>query len=179
MEKKVKIPATIKADIDEAAVWALKAGKGKRVYGGGTSGIFLGDEYTITGVTYTSTKMKPRKMDQEVWDDLTSAEKEVQGMTCGWFALTTNNNKNLAFTAIMGEKSMYGFPYWEDVPAEQKAEGFDPTKIFKPSRRTAESWIEAGCDNLIGSTIRCVATKEYIPDGQDFTVRVRAWEIVK
>ena len=178
MEKKVKIPNAIKANVDDAAVKALNAGKGQRVYGGGTSGITVGDEYSIKGVTYTEQLMPPTGMDNAEWRGLSEAEQREQGVQRGWFAFTTNNG-NLAFSAVMGEKGMDGLPYWQDVPAEQKAEGFDPTKIFKPSARTAETWVEAGCDGLIGKTIRCVATKEYEPEGQSFTIRVRAWEIVE
>lgn len=177
MEKKVKIPNAIKANVDDAAVQALNAGKGQRVYGGGTSGISLEDEYTLKGVTYTEQLMPPTGMDNAEWRALSDAEKAEQGVQRGWFAFTTNNG-NLAFSSVMGEKGQNTENYWKDVPAEQKAEGFDPTKIFMPSCRTAETWVEAGCDALIGKTIRCVAVHEYEPEGQTFTIRVRAWEIV-
>lgn len=171
MNKKL-IPANVVNKVDNLAQAALEEGKGNRVYGGGTSGISVGDEYTINGVTFVTQLMPPQGMTSKEWRALTEDEQKEQGVPRSWFAFTTNNG-NLAFASVMGEKDMYTEDYWNGVTT--KADDFDVTKLFRPSARTADAWTTNGYDNLLDHTIKCVATKEYTPDGQDFQVRVRAW----
>ena len=177
MNKK-DFPKNLVNKIDEKAATALENGKGQRVYGGGLSGIKVGDIYTLTGVTFTEQLMPDsKKITTSEWNKLTEDEKVASGMGVlrSWFSFTSNNG-NLAFASVQGEKEMYSEEYWKDVTT--KVDDFDVTKLFRPSARTAEAWTAASYDNLIGKTIKCVATKEYTPEGQDFDIRVRAWVIV-
>ena len=53
---------------------------------------------------------------------------------------------------------------------------FDASKIFVPSARTPAAWIKSGCDNLIGKTLECVATKDF--KRGNFDAKARAFVLV-
>lgn len=178
MNKK-DFPTDVVKFCDEKFINAIESGKGQRVYGAGTSGISVGDEYTILGVTAIEDQLLPdssKGITTEQWRNMSAEEREENGVKRSWLAFTTNNG-NLAFSALMGEKGMFTKDYWSGERVKV-SEDFDVDKLFRPSCRTGEAWIKAKFDGLIGKTVRCVGTKTYTPEGQAFDVNVRAWAVL-
>lgn len=160
MDKKDLVAKSLDKVISEVAVNALASGKGTRAIGS-PLGISIGDKYTILGIDYRENWFAPEDSDLTVNDlnEMTDEEKTEAGCRKqGWFVFTTNNG-DLSFSAVLGDSQMTKAEFWDDK--SQKAEGFDVTKIFVPSARTPAAWIKTGCDNLIGRTLECVATKDF------------------
>lgn len=174
MNKKDYVPQNMEKFVSEAAVAALVAGKGSRAYGAG-NGIEVGNEYTLLKIDYRESLFPPRDMSTEEFnalpeksEDPEEITREKVGRVNGWFEFTTNNG-SLSFAAVIGDKDMYSEDFWKE--GATKAEDFDVTKLFRPTSRTPEAWIKGGCDNLIGKTLKCVATREYQRGAFDAKVR--------
>lgn len=186
MNLKDSLPSNIEGNISESALAALESSAGSRVIGGGASGISVGDVFTVNSIDYQTGLVPPRGMSTKTWNNLSDSEKKEKGVERSWFTFLTNNG-NLSFGAILGQKDMYETDYWKAPEKDSEesattvvevADGFDVTKIFKPSARVPLVWVKAGCDKLIGKTVKCVGIKQYRPAGQTFDVRVRAFEVV-
>lgn len=172
MDKKKLAHQKIQANVSESAYLALDSGKGNNAIGM-SDGIVLDAEYTIMGVDYTESYFAPKGMTYEDFQELTEEQRQEKGVKRGWFVFTTNNGA-LSFSAVMGDINMYNSGFWDDTA--QTVDDFDVTKIIKVSCRTPAAWIKQGCDDLIGKTIKCVATKEF-RRGQ-FDAKARAFVIV-
>lgn len=175
-----KFSRDVEAILDDAAKAAFDEGKGNRVIGGGAQAIAVGDAHKLLGVTHMHSYMRPTRGEKAItekeWEGLTRDERTERGELREWFAFITDKG-TLSFTAVMGENGMTTEDYWATGKVA-KAEDFDPAKIIVPSARVPRVWAENEFDDLIGKTIKCVATKEYKPGGQTFDVRVRAWVVV-
>lgn len=172
MNKKDYAAASIEKLVSDAAFQALEAGKGSRAYGAG-NGIEVGNEYKLLKVDYRESLFPPREMSTEEFNELSEAEQKEVGRVNGWFEFVTNNG-SLSFGAVFGDKDMYKDDFWAD--AENKADDFDVTTIFRPTSRTPEAWIKSGCDNLLGKTLKCVATREY--NSRGFDAKARAFVVI-
>lgn len=172
MDNKDKyVSKKIKDAISESAVEALSNGKGNRAYGT-TSGIEVGNEYTLMSINYRSEYLKPKTITNEEWNEMSDEEKEdAVGKKSEWFEFLTNNGP-VSFGAMLGNIKMYANEYWADG---ETADDFDVTKLFKPSCRVPSAWIKQGVDDLIGKTIKCVGIK--IDKSGTFETTVRAWVI--
>lgn len=162
----------IVALVSENAYNALESGKGSRAYGAG-NGIEVGNEYTLLKIDYRESLFPPKNMSAEEFGELSEAEQKEVGRVNGWFEFITNNG-SLSFGAVFGDKDMYADEFWADT--EDKADDFDVNAIFRPTSRTPEAWIKSGCDNLLGKTLRCVATREY--NSRGFDAKARAFVVI-
>lgn len=161
MNKKDLVARNLEKVVTEAAVNALAEGKGTRAVGA-PLGISVGNTYTILGIDYREGWFAPNDSDLTNAEiaEMTDDEKVEAGCRFnGWFYFTTNNG-DLSFSAVLGDSDMTKPEFWDKV--ETKAEDFDPAKIFVPTARTPAAWIKAGCDNLVGKTLRCIATKDFM-----------------
>lgn len=158
--------------VSDSAFQALEDGKGARAYGAG-NGIEIGNEYTLLKIDYRESLFPPRDMTTEEFNELSEEEKKEVGRVNGWFEFVTNNG-TLSFGAVFGDKDMYSDDFWADT--ENKADDFDVNNIFRPTSRTPEAWIKSGCDNLLGKTLKCVATREY--NSRGFDAKARAFVVI-
>lgn len=172
MDKKKLANQKILSLVSEAAYIALDSGKGNNAIGM-TDGITLDTEYTLLGADYVEGYFAPKDMSDEDFRELSEEQRQEQGVKRGWFVFNTNNG-NLSFSAVIGDTNMYKPEFWDDTA--NKADDFDVTKIIKVSCRTPSAWIKQGCDDLIGKTIKCVATKTFKRGA--FDVKARAFVIV-
>lgn len=160
MDKKDLVARNLEKVVTEAAVNALAEGKGTRAVGA-PLGVSVGNSYTILGVDYRESWFAPTGSNLTNAQIAEMSDEEKTDAGCrhiGWFYFTTNNG-DLSFSAVFGDSEMTKPEFWEGV--ETKADDFDCTKIFVPSARTPAAWIKSGCDNLIGKTLKCVATKDF------------------
>lgn len=175
MDKKDLVARNLEKVVSEAAVNALAEGKGTRAVGA-PLGVSVGNEYTILGIDYREDWFAPTDSQLTRADiaEMSDEEKEEAGCRFnGWFYFTTNNG-DLSFTAVLGDNEMTKPEFWDKV--ETKAEDFDCAKIFVPSARTPAAWIKSGCDNLVGKTLKCVATKDFMRGS--FPAKARAFVLV-
>ncbi len=175
MDKKDLVARSLEKFISEEAINALAEGKGTRAVGA-PLGVSIGNTYTITGVRYREDWFAPNdsKLTRADITEMSDEEKEEAGCRFnGWFYFTTNNG-DLSFSAVFGDSEMTKPEFWDKV--ETKAQDFDVTKIFVPSDRTPAGWIKSGCDNLIGKTLKCVATKDFMRG--NYPAKARAFMLV-
>ena len=175
MDKKDLVARTLDKVVTEKAVNALAEGKGTRAVGA-PLGVSVDNTYTILGIDYREDWFAPNdsNLTREDIAEMSDDEKAEAGCRFnGWFYFTTNNG-DLSFTAVLGDSEMTKPEFWEGV--ETKAEDFDSAKIFVPSARTPAAWIKSGCDNLVGKTLKCVATKDF-KRGQ-YPTKARAFVLV-
>jgi hypothetical protein len=175
MDKKDLVARNLEKVTSEAAINALAAGKGTRAVGA-PLGVTLGNTYTILGIDYRENWFPPTDSNLTSADIAEMSDDEKVEAGCrlnGWFYFTTNNG-DLSFSAVLGDSEMTKPEFWDKV--ETKAEDFDAAKIFVPSARTPAAWIKTGCDNLIGKTIKCVATKDF--KRGNFDAKARAFMLV-
>ena len=175
MDKKDLVARSLEKFISEEAINALAEGKGTRAVGA-PLGVSIGNTYTITGIRYREDWFAPNdsKLTRADIAEMSDEEKEDAGCRFnGWFYFTTNNG-DLSFSAVFGDSEMTKPEFWDKV--ETKAEDFDPAKIFVPSDRTPAGWIKSGCDNLIGKTLKCVATKDFMRG--NYPAKARAFVLV-
>ena len=174
MDKKDFANKNLVSFVSDKAFEALAAGKGIRAIGV-EPGIKVGSTYKICGIDFDSSWFSPDNKDYSASElnEMTDDEKREEGCQFReWFTFKTNNG-NLSFSAVMGVQEMFSEDFWKDV--ETKSADFDVTKIFKVSNRTPSMWIKEGCDDLIGKTLTCVATKTY--KRGSFPVNVRAFVV--
>lgn len=175
MDKKDLVARSLEKVVSEKAVNALAEGKGTRSVGA-PNGVSVGNSYTILGIDYRESWFAPAGsgLTNSEISEMSDDEKVEAGCRLnGWFVFTTSNG-DLSFTAVLGDSEMTKPEFWDGV--ETKAEGFDPSKIFVPSARTPAAWIKLGCDNLIGKTLVCVATRDY--KRGNFDAKARAFVLV-
>lgn len=179
MDKKDLVARNLEKVVSEKAINALAEGKGTRAIGA-PNGISVGNSYTILGIDYregwfspTETDGKPTYTNAEIAEMSDDEKVEAGCRFNGWFYFTTNNG-DLSFTAVLGDSEMTKPEFWNDV--QTKADNFNASKIFVPSARTPAAWIKSGCDNLIGKTLKCVATKDF-KRGR-FAAKARAFVLV-
>lgn len=174
MDKKDLVARNLDKVVTEAAVNALAEGKGTRAVGA-PLGVSVGNEYTILGIDYRENWFAPNGSNLTPADIAEMSDDEKVEAGCrlnGWFYFTTNNG-DLSFSAVLGDSEMTKPEFWNNV--ETKAPDFDCTKIFVPSARTPAAWIKSGCDNLIGKTLKCVATKDF--KRGNFDAKARAFAL--
>lgn len=174
MDKKDLVKASLVKFVSDKAFEALETGKGIRAIGV-EPGIKVGSTYKICGIDFDSNWFSPDDKDYSASELNEMSEDEKREAGCQfreWFTFKTNNG-NLSFSAVMGVQEMFTDEFWKDV--ETKSVDFDVTKIFKTSNRTPSMWIKEGCDDLIGKTLTCVATKTYMRGS--FPVNVRAFVV--
>lgn len=175
MDKKDLVARNLEKVVTEKAVNALAEGKGTRAVGA-PNGISVGNSYTILGIDYREGWFAPTgsNLTNAEITEMSDDEKVEAGCRFnGWFYFTTSNG-DLSFSAVMGTSEMTNPEFWKDV--QTKAEDFDAAKIFVPSARTPAAWIKLGCDNLIGKTLKCVATRDF--KRGDFDAKARAFVLV-
>ena len=175
MDKKDLVARNLEKVVTEAAVNALAEGKGTRAVGA-PLGVSVGNTYTILGVDYRESWFAPKgsNLTNAQIAEMSDDEKVDAGCRYnGWFYFTTNNG-DLSFSAVLGDSEMTKPEFWDKV--ETKAQDFDAAKIFVPSARTPAAWIKSGCDNLIGKTLKCVATKDFTRG--DYDAKARAFVLV-
>lgn len=175
MDKKDLVARNLEKVVTEAAVNALAEGKGTRAVGA-SLGVSVGNSYTILGIDYREDWFAPNdsNLTREDIAEMSDDEKAEAGCRLnGWFYFTTNNG-DLSFSAVLGDSEMTKPEFWDNV--ETKAQDFDAAKIFVPSARTPAAWIKSGCDNLIGKTLQCVATKDF--KRGNFDAKARAFVLV-
>lgn len=175
MDKKDLVAKSLDKVISEVAVDALASGKGTRAIGS-PLGISKGDKYTLLGIDYRENWFAPEDSDLTANDlnEMTDDEKTEAGCRKqGWFVFTTNNG-DLSFSAVLGDSQMTKAEFW--VEGADTVEGFDVSQIFVPTARTPAAWIKMGCDNLIGKTLKCVATKDFRRG--NFAAKARAFVLV-
>lgn len=172
MDKRDLVARNLEKVVTEAAVNALAEGKGSRAVGA-PLGVSVDNTYTILGIDYREGWFAPTgsTLTNAEIAEMSDEEKEAAGCRFnGWFYFITNNG-DLSFSAVLGDSEMTKPEFWDEV--ETKAKDFDVAKIFVPSARTPAAWIKSGCDNLVGKTLKCVATKDF-KRGQ-FPVKARAF----
>ena len=175
MDKKDLVARNLEKVVTENAIAALAAGKGARAVGA-PLGVSVDNTYTILGIDYREGWFAPTgsNLTNSEIAEMSDDEKVEAGCRFnGWFYFTTNNG-DLSFSAVLGDSEMTKPEFWDGV--ETKAHDFDVTKIFVPSARTPAAWIKLGCDNLIGETLKCVATKDF--KRGNFDAKVRAFVLV-
>lgn len=175
MDKKDLVAKSLDKVITENAVNALVDGKGTRAVGA-PLGVSVGNTYTILGIDYREGWFAPTgsNLTNDEIAEMSDDEKVEAGCRFnGWFLFTTNNG-DLSFSAVLGDSEMTKPEFWDGV--ETKAQDFDAAKIFVPSARTPAAWIKSGCDNLIGKTLMCVATKDF--KRGNFDAKARAFVLV-
>ena len=175
MDKRDLVARNLEKAVSERAINALAEGKGTRAVGA-PLGISVSNTYTILGIDYREDWFAPNdsKLTRAEIAEMSDDEKVDAGCRFnGWFYFTTNNG-DLSFSAVLGDSEMTKPEFWDKV--ETKVQDFDPAKIFVPSARTPAAWIKSGCDDLIGKTLKCVATKDF-KRGQ-FPVKARAFVLV-
>lgn len=174
MDKKDLVKASLVKFVSDRAFEALAAGKGNRAIGV-EPGIKVGNTYKICSVDFDSSWFSPDDKDYSASELNEMSDEEKREAGCQfreWFTFVTNNG-NLSFSAVMGVQEMFTDEFWKDV--ETKSADFDVTKIFKASNRTPSLWAKEGCDDLVGKTLTCVATKTY--KRGSFPVNVRAFVV--
>ena len=175
MDKKDLVARNLEKVVTEAAVNALAEGKGARAVGA-PLGVSVDNTYTILGIDYREGWFAPTgsTLTNAEIAEMSDEEKEEAGCRFnGWFYFITNNG-DLSFSAVLGDSEMTKPEFWDMV--ETKAEDFDVAKIFVPSARTPAAWIKSGCDNLVGKTLKCVATKDF--KRGNFDAKARAFVLV-
>lgn len=175
MDKKDLVARNLEKVVTEAAVNALAEGKGTRAVGA-PLGVSVGNTYTILGVDYRESWFAPTdsNLSNAEIAEMSDDEKAEAGCRLnGWFYFTTNNG-DLSFSAVLGDSEMTKPEFWNGV--QTKVDDFDATKIFVPSARTPAAWIKSGCDNLVGKTLRCVATKDF--KRGNYPAKARAFVLV-
>lgn len=175
MDKKDLVARNLEKVVTEAAVNALAEGKGTRAVGA-PLGVSVGNFYTILGIDYRESWFAPNdsKLTNADIAEMSDDEKVDAGCRLnGWFYFTTNNG-DLSFSAVFGDNEMTKPEFWNDI--QTKVNDFDASKIFVPSARTPAAWIKSGCDNLIGKTLKCVATKDFMRG--NYPAKARAFVLV-
>lgn len=190
MEKKDLVSKKIENVVTDAVVNALAEGKGSRAIGT-EPGIHVGDTYTILGIDFVSNWFLPDYPDGYQGDKITAEDmasmSDEDKVEAGckkreWFTFITTNG-DLSFGAVMGDVAFGNKDFWKE-PAKEKetdpnvvetSEDFNPENIFKPTCRTPRAWIKQGCDDLVGKTIRCVATRPFTKGA--FPAKARAFVI--
>jgi hypothetical protein len=175
MDKKDLVARNLEKIVSEKAVNALAEGKGTRAVGA-PLGVTIGNSYTILGIDYREDWFAPNdsNLTRAEIAEMSDDEKVEAGCRFnGWFYFTTNNG-DLSFSAVLGDSEMTKPEFWAE--GANTIEGFDVSKIFVPSARTPAAWIKSGCDNLIGKTLKCVATKDF--KRGSFDAKARAFVLV-
>lgn len=175
--------------ITKAALAAIEAGEGTRAYGT-DGGIQPGDVYILQQIDFRSTLMRPTTLGEDgkplypvdVWNAMSDDDKaEAQPRATKWFEFITDGG-TVSFGALLGHKKLNTPEFWEGLDGEDEVEvntieGFDPTQVFMPSKRTAQAWMEANCDGLLGKRVKCVATKSF-KDSNGYDRKYRAFIVL-
>ena len=182
MIKKISdVKGAVKSALNEAAKQSLLAGKGNRAIGTGTSGISVGDEFTLESVDFRESIMPQRGMSNEEWSALSDAEKTEKGVLRNWYEFVCPQG-NLSVSTVMGNKDMFKEDFWtpqgttEDDEFCVVSDDFDFTKIFQPSTRNPYIFItDKDVDGLLTKTLKCVGIKQQeVTDSQGNTIKVRS-----
>lgn len=150
-----------KMNVSATAVAALNEGAGTRAIGA-PIGVTVGNEYKLLGIDYVTRKMPVQGVSMEEWNKLEGEEKEQNSVERSWFIFITNNG-DLSFTSVFGDSEMFSQDFWKEEGEVSKADDFDITadNILHVSNRTPASFIESGCDGLIGKTLKAVARRDW------------------
>lgn len=160
------------------AIQAFENGEGNRAIGVSSS-IEVGNTYRITGIDYRTAYFAPKDMSDQEFAELSEEKRAEVGVKRGWWEFVTDNG-GLSFSAVMGVHEMYTTEFWavpEDKTPEQVgialSSDFDVTKIFKPSARLPQIWIDSLCDGIVGKTLVCIGVKNY--QRGNFEAKARAF----